>query len=62
MKHSDIYDKHADNRKVDKPKRKKFVEGRDFEARKRRVSFKNYVRDLEEEFLEDELNATDDPQ
>ena len=61
MKHSDIYDKHADHRKSSKPK-KKFNEGSDFENRKRRVSFKNYVRELEEELLEDDLDDLSDDQ
>jgi hypothetical protein len=56
MKHSEIYDKHADRRKsCGKPK--KFKEGKDLDARQRRVSFKNYVRALEEELLEQDLNT-----
>lgn len=59
MKHSDIYDKHADSRKNGKTK-KKFNEGLDKIARKARASFKNYVRELEEGLLEDDLDAPDD--
>ena len=54
MKHDEIYDKHVDQRKKAKFKKKKTNESRDFEARKQRVSFKNYVRQVEEELLEDE--------
>lgn len=57
MKHDEIYDKHADRKS--KPPRKKFKESQDRDARQRRVSFKNYVRELEEDFLEEELDATD---
>lgn len=60
MKHAEIYDKHED-RKSKAPK-KKFKEGVDREARHRRVSFKNYVRELEEELLDDDLDAVDDQQ
>jgi len=52
MKHEEIYDKHIDNRKCAKGPKKKFKESLDREARLRRVSFKNYVRELDEEFLE----------
>ncbi len=60
MKRSEIYDKHIDHRKkAVKPKRK-VNEGRDSENRFERISFKNYVRALEEELLEDDLEADDD--
>lgn len=55
MKHQEIYDKHSDQRKGNG--RKKFKEGVDKMARKARVSFKNYVRELEEELLEDDLDS-----
>lgn len=58
MKHSDIYDKHADHRKSTKPK--KAGDARDMDSRRRRASFKNYVRELEEELLEDDLDALTD--
>lgn len=54
MKHAEIYDKHADRK--NKPPKKKFKESVDRDARRRRVSFKNYVRELEEDFLEDDLD------
>lgn len=60
MKHSEIYDKHADRRKIG-GKPKKFKEGKDLEARQRRVSFKNYVRELEE-LLEQDLDTLADDQ
>jgi hypothetical protein len=56
MKHSEIYDKHADRRKGGS-KPKKFKESKDLDARHRRASFKNYVRELEDELLEDDLDA-----
>ena len=46
---------HIDNRA---PKRKKIKEHDDL-ARHRRNSFKQYLRQLEEELLEDDLNADD---
>lgn len=54
MKHDEIYDKHADRKA--KPPRKKFKEAVDRDARQRRLSFKNYVRELEEDFLDAELD------
>jgi uncharacterized protein (DUF1919 family) len=59
MKREEIYDKHADRRKNQHPKSKKRNQI-DWEERRSRVSFKNYIRkirdkELEEE-LEDELN------
>jgi hypothetical protein len=57
MKHAEIYDKHESRK--DKAPKKKFKESVDRDARHRRVSFKNYVRELEEEFLEDDLDADD---
>lgn len=60
MKHDEIYEKHADHRKkAHAPKKRKLKESADRESRHQRVSFKNYVRELEEQFLEDEL-ASDD--
>ena len=59
MKHAEIYDKHVDTRKINKAPKKKFKESIDRDARQRRLSFKNYVRDVEDEFLEDELAADD---
>lgn len=58
MKHTEIYDKHADRRSK-KPK-KKFTEANDRLARKQRVSFKNYVRELDEALLEEDLELEDD--
>jgi len=58
VKHEEIYDKHAD--RTAKPKRKKFKEGQDRDARHRRIGFKNYVRQLEENLLEDDL-PNDEP-
>lgn len=46
---------HIDNRA---PKRKK-VKEHDELARQRRTSFKQYLRQLEEELLEDDLTADD---
>lgn len=48
---------HIDNRG---PRRKKANESEDILARKRRVTFKNYIRELEEDLLEDDLEITDD--
>lgn len=58
MKHTEIYDKHADRRSK-KPK-KKVNEAADKLARRQRVSFKNYVRELEEELLEQDMELEDD--
>lgn len=60
MKHSEIYDKHSDRRKGN-GKLKKFKEGKDSDARRVRVSFKNYVRELEEELLEQDLDDLGNP-
>ena len=48
---------HIDNRG---PRRKKTHESEDILARKRRVTFKNYIRELEEELLEDDLEDDTD--
>ena len=45
---------HIDSRKYGK-RNKKVTEGGDPAARARRVSFKHYLRDLEEELLDEEL-------
>ena len=45
---------HIDSRKYGK-RNKKVNEGGDPAARARRVSFKHYLRDLEEELLDEEL-------
>jgi len=58
VKHDEIYDKHADRK--NKAPKKKFKESTDPAARQRRVSFKNYVRALEEELLDDDLDLVDD--
>lgn len=58
MKHAEIYDKHEDRK--NKGPKKKFKESMDREARQRRVSFKNYVRELEEDLLDQETDL-DDP-
>lgn len=50
---------HIDNRSTG-PRRKKVTEGADILARKRRVTFKNYIRELEEELLEADLEEGDD--
>jgi hypothetical protein len=47
---------HIDNRSTTKKK----VKEHDMGARRTRVTFKNYLRDLEEELLEDELQSEDD--
>ncbi len=60
MKRSEIYDKHADHRKKAKAPKRKLGEGRDLDNRHQRISFKNYVRALEEELLEDDLEADDE--
>ncbi len=57
MKHSELYDKHAD-RKSAKPKKKPGET--DKWDRKARVSFKNYVRDLRHADLEDDLDDLGD--
>jgi hypothetical protein len=57
VKHDEIYDKHADRKS--KPPRRKFAENKDRDARLRRVSFKNYVRELEEDLLEVDLGTDD---
>ena len=57
MKHSEIYDKHSDNRKSAKGPQKKFKAPIDREARLQRVSFRNYVSDVKNN-LDDE--ASDD--
>ena len=46
---------HIDNRKG--PKRKKFKEGTDPLARANRVTFKSYLREIEEEFLETDIDG-----
>ena len=51
MKHSEIYDKHQDRRVGTKKKRTN--ENLDPVARKARVSFKNYVREIRNAELED---------
>lgn len=58
LRHGEIYDKHVDRRKSSKHK-KKFNENYDREARKRRVSFKNYVREIEEHLLEQDESPDD---
>lgn len=42
-------------------RRKKTVESEDNLARKRRVTFKNYLREREEEELLEDLDLLDDP-
>jgi hypothetical protein len=54
MKHDEFYDKHADHRKSAKGGRSRFKEGVDKEARMKRVSFKNYVRSLDEQMQEED--------
>lgn len=49
---------HIDNRS---PRRKKTNESEDNLARKRRVTFKNYLREVEEELLEDDQDDEDIP-
>jgi len=57
LKHDEIYDKHAPRL----PKQGKKRKNKDSlsESRYQRISFKNYVRELEEELLEDDLNTPD---
>ena len=55
MKHIEFYDKHADHRKSAKaPSKKKFKESIDKETRMKRVSFKNYIRSLDEQLQEED--------
>lgn len=49
---------HIDNRKG---KKDKTNEGFDKSARARRVTFKHYLREIEEELLDDELDELDTP-
>jgi len=49
---------HIDNRK---PKHKKLKEGNDPLSRARRVTFKNYLREVEEELLEADLETAEEP-
>lgn len=57
MKHEDFYDKHVDNRKsVKKHKKKYFNENAEPEKRIERVSFKNYMRAIEEELLDTDFD------
>lgn len=59
MKHSEIYDKHADRRqKGQKPKKKKG--SGEWDDRHHRVSFKNYVRQIRDKELEDEDDFDDE--
>lgn len=58
MKHSEIYDKHQDRRKDVKAKKKKPGE-QDRWDRKARVSFKNYVRQVRDNELAEELDEDD---
>lgn len=51
---------HIDNRKGFR-KHKKFSEGVEPAARARRVTFKSYLREIEEELLEDELEELEKP-
>ena len=51
---------HIDNRKSGKKQKKKTYEGADELARRRRVSFKSYLREQEEELLEADLDEADD--
>ena len=46
---------HIDNRKHGPKRKKAFTEGSDPLARRNRVTFKNYLREVEENLLEDEL-------
>lgn len=55
MKHSEIYDKHADRRKGGKQK-KRMNEGGDNWDRHARVSFKNFVREIRHADLEADLD------
>lgn len=58
MKHSEIYDKHANRKDSVKPKKRK-QEGDNWD-RKARVSFKNYVRSVKQADLEEDLDYEDD--
>lgn len=58
MKHSEIYDKHADRRQGKKSKKR--VNESDNWDRHARVSFKNYVRDLRQADLEAEFDDYED--
>ena len=59
MKHSEIYDKHQDRRSLGS-KRKRTNENLDKVARKARVSFKNYVREIKDAELEDYYDDEED--
>jgi len=50
---------HIDNRS---PRRKKTKESEDILARKRRVTFKNYIRELQEEEMLEDLDEEEDDQ
>lgn len=58
MKHSEIYDKHADRRSRGKTK-KRVTEKNENWDRYARVSFKNYVRDVRISELEEDLDDYD---
>lgn len=52
MKKTELFDKHSDRRKA--PKKKKFNGDEDFRSkREERISFKNYIRELEESMIDD---------
>lgn len=55
MKRDEIYDKHADRRKSQHVKPKKRKQG-DWEDRQSRVSFKNYIRQVRDKELEEDLD------
>lgn len=59
MKHTEIYDKHVDRRKAVKSKKKRGGDQDNWD-RKARVSFKNYVRDIRQAELEDDLDDFED--
>lgn len=52
MKNDELFDKHADNRKSKKGKKKTFAKNEEPSARAQRVSFKNYIREVEESLLD----------
>lgn len=59
MKHTEIYDKHTDQRKSSRSPKRRTSEGLEFDARRRRASFKNFIREIEDELLNDDLDTID---
>lgn len=60
MKNIELFDKHVDRRKAPKKKQRTFEKEDTATSRAARVSFKNYIRELEESLLDDDLDETTD--